>query len=52
VVLLVTLATTLVAELEFAIYVGVMLSLVLYLNRTSHPRFSPGPRPGRNRKAS
>jgi len=39
VVLIVTLATTLVAELEFAIYVGVILSLVLYLNRTSHPHF-------------
>jgi SulP family sulfate permease len=39
VVLGITLATTLVAELEFAIYVGVLLSLVLYLNRTSHPRF-------------
>jgi len=39
VVLLVTLVTTLVAELEFAIYVGVILSLVLYLNRTSHPSF-------------
>jgi len=39
VVLFVTLVTTLVAELEFAIYVGVILSLVLYLNRTSHPSF-------------
>ena len=39
VVLVVTLVTTLVAELEFAIYVGVILSLVLYLNRTSHPSF-------------
>lgn len=38
-VLFVTLATTLLAELEFAIYLGVILSLVLYLNGTSHPRF-------------
>ena len=52
VVLLVTLVTTLVAELEFAIYVGVLLSLVLYLNRTSHPHFiTLVPDPERNRKA-
>ena len=52
VVLAVTFVTTLVAELEFAIYVGVILSLVLYLNRTSHPRFiTLVPDPGRNRKA-
>jgi len=38
-VLFVTLLTTLMAELEFAIYVGVILSLVLYLNRTAHPQF-------------
>jgi len=51
VVLVVTLLTTLVAELEFAIYVGVILSLVLYLNRTSHPRFiTLVPDPARNRK--
>jgi len=51
VVLVVTLATTLVAELEFAIYVGVILSLVLYLNRTSHPHFiTLVPDPERNRK--
>ncbi len=37
-VLLTTLIATLFVELEFAIYVGVMLSLVLYLNRTSKPK--------------
>lgn len=37
-VLLTTLGATLFVELEFAIYVGVILSLVLYLNRTSKPR--------------
>jgi SulP family sulfate permease len=38
-VMAVTFLATLLVELEFAIYVGVMLSLLLYLNRTSHPRF-------------
>jgi len=38
-VLAITLLSTLLVELEFAIYVGVMLSLLLYLNRTSHPGF-------------
>jgi SulP family sulfate permease len=38
-VLAITLLATLLVELEFAIYVGVMLSLLLYLNRTSHPGF-------------
>lgn len=37
VVLLTTLMATLFVELEFAIYVGVVLSLMLYLNRTSRP---------------
>ncbi|MDH5478574.1 MAG: SulP family inorganic anion transporter, partial [Nitrospinota bacterium] len=37
-VLITTFISTLFVELEFAIYVGVMLSLVLYLNRTSKPR--------------
>ncbi|OGR00162.1 MAG: sodium-independent anion transporter [Deltaproteobacteria bacterium RIFOXYD12_FULL_50_9] len=32
-----TFLATLFVELEFAIYVGVILSLMLYLNRTSHP---------------
>lgn len=36
-VLLTTLFSTLFVELEFAIYVGVMLSLVIYLMRTSRP---------------
>jgi len=38
-VLGITFLATLLVELEFAIYVGVILSLLLYLNRTSHPRF-------------
>ncbi len=37
VVLFTTLFSTLFVELEFAIYVGVMLSLMLYLSRTSSP---------------
>jgi SulP family sulfate permease len=36
-VLAFTFAATLLLELEFAILVGVMLSLVIYLNRTSRP---------------
>jgi len=36
-ILLVTLLATLFLELEFAIYAGVLLSLVIYLNRTSKP---------------
>jgi len=36
-VLAVTFFSTLVLDLEFAILVGVLLSLVLYLNRTSRP---------------
>ena len=39
-VLIVTFMATLVLELEFAIYGGVLLSLVLYLNRTAKPRMS------------
>lgn len=39
VILLITFLATLLVELEFAIYVGVILSLLLYLNRTSHPHF-------------
>jgi sulfate permease, SulP family len=44
-ILLATLAATLVLQLEFAIYIGVLLSLLLYLNRTSRPpliRLTPG----------
>jgi SulP family sulfate permease len=36
-ILTATFLSTLLVELEFAIYVGVILSLLLYLNRTSHP---------------
>jgi SulP family sulfate permease len=36
-VLTVTFASTLLLQLEFAIYVGVLLSLVLYLQRTARP---------------
>jgi len=38
-ILLVTFLSTLFMELEFAIYIGVLLSLTIYLNRTSKPRF-------------
>jgi len=38
-ILMATFIATLFVELEFAIYVGVILSLLLYLNRTSHPHF-------------
>jgi SulP family sulfate permease len=37
-VLLVTFISTLTLHLEFAIYLGVLLSLVLYLHRTARPR--------------
>ncbi|HEX2826185.1 MAG TPA: SulP family inorganic anion transporter [Burkholderiales bacterium] len=37
IVLTVTLAATLFGDLAFAIYLGVILSLMLYLLRTSHP---------------
>lgn len=37
-VLLVTFVATLTAELVSAIYIGVLISLMLYLNRTSRPR--------------
>jgi sulfate permease, SulP family len=39
-VLFVTFLATLFLDLEFAIYAGVLLSLVLYLNRTAHPRIA------------
>ncbi|MBU1986173.1 MAG: SulP family inorganic anion transporter, partial [Proteobacteria bacterium] len=38
VILVVTFLATLFLELEFAIFFGVLLSLMLYLNQTSHPR--------------
>jgi SulP family sulfate permease len=37
-VLLTAFLATLLLDLEFAIYAGVLLSLILYLSRTSHPR--------------
>ena len=36
-VLFITFAATLLIELQFAIYIGVILSLMLFLNRTSRP---------------
>src|SRR5262249_31355599 len=36
-VLVITFVATLLLDLEFAILVGVLVSLMLYLNRTSHP---------------
>ena len=36
-ILVVTFLATLFLELEFAIYIGVILSLVIFLSRTSHP---------------
>jgi SulP family sulfate permease len=51
-VLLTTFLATLFVELEFAIYVGVILSLLLYLNRTSHPHFvTIVPNPESNRRS-
>jgi SulP family sulfate permease len=50
-VLLTTFLATLFLDLEFAIYVGVMLSLVLYLKRTSQPRIvSRVPDPRRDKR--
>lgn len=37
-ILAVTFLATLFLELEFAIYAGILLSLVFYLKRTAHPR--------------
>ena len=48
-VLVITFAAALFAELEFAIYAGVILSLLLYLSRTSRPLVldvKPDPAPG------
>jgi SulP family sulfate permease len=51
IIMTVTFIGTLTLALEFAILLGIMLSLVLYLNRTSHPHIMtrvPDPRyPGR-----
>jgi len=49
VILVTTFLATLFVELEFAIYVGVMLSLVMYLMRTAKPRIvslAPDPESG------
>jgi SulP family sulfate permease len=49
-VLVVTFVSTLVMQLEFAIYLGVLLSLMVYLSRTSRPGVDdvkPDPEPGR-----
>jgi SulP family sulfate permease len=51
-VLMLTFLATLFVQLEFAIYAGVILSLVLYLRRTSHPHFvimAPDPTDCRHR---
>ena len=40
VVLVVTFTATLALQLEFAIFVGVLASLLVYLNRTTHPRLT------------
>jgi SulP family sulfate permease len=40
VVLAVTFVAALALQLEFAIFVGVLASLLLYLNRTTHPRLT------------
>ncbi|WP_245935960.1 SulP family inorganic anion transporter [Suttonella ornithocola] len=40
-IIVVTFLSTLFLNLEFAIYAGVILSLVLYLQKTSHPRITP-----------
>jgi SulP family sulfate permease len=48
-VLLVTFVSALLVHLEFAIYAGVLLSLIIYLMQTSHPRIldvKPDPAPG------
>ncbi len=46
-VLVVTFFSTLLIDLQFAIYIGVIVSLVLFLNRTSRPGFfSAVPAPG------
>lgn len=38
-VLLITFFATLLLDLEYAIYLGIIFSLIFYLNRTSQPRF-------------
>ncbi len=51
VVLITTFVATLLLDLEFAIYAGVLLSLVFYLNKTAHPSIvSIAPDPATNPK--
>ncbi len=51
VVLVVTFLSTLLIELEFAIYIGVFLSLAIYLRRTSRPKVvEVAPNPGHPRR--
>ncbi|MEP6656411.1 MAG: SulP family inorganic anion transporter [Betaproteobacteria bacterium] len=50
-VLAVTFVATLIVQLEFAIFVGVLASLLVYLKRTTHPRLTPiGPDPASVRR--
>lgn len=39
-ILWVTFFSTLFLELEFAIYLGIILSIILFLNKTSHPKIA------------
>ena len=51
-VLIITFVSTLTLELEFAIYLGVIFSLIFYLQRTSQPRMvrvAPDPEDSRRR---
>ncbi|MBI9086279.1 MAG: sulfate permease [Desulfobacterales bacterium] len=51
-VLLVTFCGTLLFEIDFAIYTGVLLSLAIYMTRTSHPQITvlaPDPTDSRRR---
>ncbi len=50
-VLITTFVATLLLDLEFAIYAGVLLSLIFYLNKTAHPSIvSIAPDPGTSPK--
>ncbi|MGC2520212.1 MAG: SulP family inorganic anion transporter [Burkholderiales bacterium] len=54
-VLAVTFFATLLLDLQFAIFVGIVVSLVLYLNRTSHPTMRslvPDPRHSQRKLAA